>query len=68
MMTYKTRPIGEVFELEVVKLQVVEDIHCKDCFFCGDYNCFNYINKTGYCGKSLRDDRKSVIFKRINNE
>lgn len=66
MIIYKTRPIGEIFEYCKLKLQVVENEHCADCYFCGQDNCFCNICKTGYCGRSNRDDRKNVIFKRID--
>lgn len=61
-----TRPIGEIFEYRKIKLQVVENNGCEGCYF-EDKNCpINYPTKTGWCGDSTRDDRKSVIFKRIN--
>lgn len=65
MSTYKTRPIGEIFENRKVKLQVVENNNCMGCYFCGYDDCFNYRSTTGYCGGLLRDDNKNVIFKRI---
>lgn len=65
MSTYKTRPIGEIFEHREVKLQVVEREECEGCYFWGEVDCMNYRNDTGYCGDSVRDDQKNVIFKRI---
>lgn len=65
MSTYKTRPIEEIFEWRGVKLQVVEKDTCDSCFFKNDSGCFSYRNETGYCGESLREDNKSVIFKPI---
>lgn len=68
MSNYKTRPIGEIFEWRGVKLQVVENKSCKGCFFDGN-ECWNIDNvDAGLCYAKYRDDRKSVIFKRINNE
>lgn len=65
MSNYKTRPIGEVFRYGKLKLQVMENDHCINCYFCGISNCYNYIDDTGYCGESQREDNKNVIFKRI---
>lgn len=67
-MTYKTRPIGEIFEYCRLKLQVVENETCEGCFFWSNDGCLNSTNETGYCGQSMRDDKRIVIFKRINNE
>ena len=66
MSTYKTIPVGEIFEHRGIKLQVVENVHCAGCYFCGEVDCFNYRKDTGYCGESVRNDGKNVIFKRIN--
>lgn len=65
MNNYKTRPIGEIFEYCRLKLQVVENDTCEGCFFCGNGICINFSKKTGYCGASMREDNKNVIFKRI---
>lgn len=66
MSNYKTRPIGEIFEHRGIKLQVIKSNYCFDCYFCGITNCYYYMDKIGYCGESLREDNKNVIFKRIN--
>lgn len=66
MSTYKTRPVGEIFEYCKLKLQVVENETCEGCYFCSDAGCLNYRSDTGYCGESVRNDDKNVIFKRIN--
>lgn len=68
MNIYKTRPIGEIFEWHGVKLQVVEKISCKSCYFYTYKNCLNFRQNTGYCGRAMRNDDRYVIFKRINNE
>lgn len=65
MSTYKTRPIGEIFEWHGVKLQVVEKISCDGCYFRTCDDCLNFRKNTGYCGECVRDDQKNVIFKRI---
>lgn len=66
MSTYKTRPVGEIFEYCKLKLQVVENETCEGCYFWGDEGCLNYRSTTGYCGRLLRNDNTNVIFKRIN--
>lgn len=60
-----TRPIGEIFEYHRIKFQVVENETCKGCYFHQRNICINISKKTGDCGSSVRNDRKSVIFKRI---
>lgn len=65
MSTYKTRPIGEIFEYCKKKLQVVQNDRCNGCYFYGEDNCMNYRNGTGYCGECIREDQKNVIFKQI---
>ena len=66
MSTYKTRPIGEIFKYGKIKLQVVENEHCADCYFCGRRYCICFREDTGYCGEYSREDQKNVIFKRIH--
>lgn len=65
MSKYKTRPIGEIFKFCNLKLQVVENNSCDECYFMVDVGCINYLSNTGECGESMRNDRKNVIFKRI---
>lgn len=65
MMTYKTRPIGEIFEYRGSKIQVVENVTCEGCLFHCYKDCNFFRSNAGYCGESLREDNKSVIFKRI---
>lgn len=72
------REIGEQFRLTeyhpglpetITKLEVVEvpnDNNCKGCYlkgFCMSQSRFKEI--TGYCAKTFREDKKSVIFKKI---
>lgn len=67
MSTYKTKPIGEIFKYSKFKLQVIEEETCEGCIFeRGLALCLNYRGITGYCGSEVREDRKSVIFKRID--
>ena len=67
MSTYKTRPIGEIYKFYQLKLQVIEEETCEGCFFENDEPiCLNVRSYTGYCGREVREDRKSVIFKRID--
>ena len=67
MSTYKTKPIGEIFKYCELKLQVIEGETCEGCIFESDGAlCLNYRGITGYCGSEVREDRKSVIFKRID--
>ena len=63
------RKIGEIFSHGKIILQVVEESKggCRSCFFdlstgCGDEN----FNVLGLCSKYGRQDKKSVIAKKIN--
>ena len=58
------RKIGEIFEVDGVQVQCVEDKSnrcCLDCFFkhsqCWDIQCSDY----------QRMDKRSVIFKELKN-
>ena len=60
----KERKIGEVFEVDGVKVQCVENKHkinCHDCFFytleCPNTPCIDI----------KRKDKKNVIFKELKN-
>lgn len=68
MSKYKTRPIGEIFEYHKIKLQVVENKTCEGCYFYCHNICTNISKKTGYCGESVREDRKGVIFELMIEE
>ena len=61
------REIGEIFEFEEVKLQVVKGFDCgignDSCYFLGD---FNNCNPTE-CFAIKRKDRTSVKFIKIEN-
>lgn len=66
MSTYKTRPIGEIFEYRGIKLQVVERRGCEGCYFYHLSDCMIKRRINGYCGYLLREDNKNVIFKQID--
>lgn len=58
------RQIGEIFDYNGTKLEVVEGESCDECVF--RKGCFNmkaFI--LGYCGGALRSDGKYVYFKRV---
>ena len=63
------RKIGEIFEFEGTKLQVVKGFDCgtgnDSCYFEKKEKCFNYWGITGECQSSGRKDNKCVIFKEI---
>lgn len=66
------RPVGEIFEFEGTKLQVV--IHpsssCRGCYFytlC-KYDCeYQNAKGLGACDKRDRSDNNYVIFKEVND-
>lgn len=69
------RKIGEIFEYNGEWYQCVEGLYCDDCAFI-NYNCENReritlrekLTKqptTGFCNSEKRNDRKSVIFKKL---
>ena len=64
------RKIGAQFDYDGVKLEVAEweeDNGCEDCYL-SDCTCCRFdeiIDITGYCSSSERDDKKEVIFKKV---
>ena len=56
--------MGEIFEFEGIKLQVIEDnkytSHCEECYF--KYNCSGFIS--GICTPHTRKDGKFVKYKK----
>ena len=60
------RKLGEVFEYNNAKLQVIENkdgFCCNDCYFLNEgIDCYEQS-----CLKMYRHDRKSIIFKEIKN-
>lgn len=60
------RKIGEKFEFEDTKLQVVEKtVGCKGCYF-NKEDCKRVIEEIGYC--ALRKDGKRVIFQEVKTK
>ena len=60
------RKIGEVFECDGKTVKIVEGGVCTDCDL---YDNGKFCNKEqiGFCSEVYRKDKKSVIFKEINN-
>ena len=57
------REVGEIFEYEGIKLEVIEteDSSCRGCYFLDlRYKCRQQL-----CMRCLRKDRKNVIFKSV---
>ena len=64
------RKIGETFEFEGKKLQVVETANnlCFDCYFFDGVNCQRTEREGGECSDSKRADYKPVIFVEVKDE
>lgn len=60
----KTRPIGEIFDYEDIKLEVVKKFGCEGCYFRGECK-IEHIEITGPCMISERTDFESVIFEKV---
>ena len=62
------RKIGEIFECDGKKLQVIEDpFNTWDgCYFNGN-KCNNKYNERGICSSNERGDGRSVIFKKYED-
>lgn len=59
------RAIGEVFELDGVKLRVkYHTFGCNGCYFDGEY-CEDVMRVGGTCVKYNRRDRQNVIFTEV---
>lgn len=63
------RKVGEVFEFNNIKLQVIENINpltCRRCYFSDKY-CFypSIVEKIGECLDFCRLDENNVYFKEI---
>ena len=69
MEDFITRPIGEKFDYEGVRLEVVEEkeITCKGCYFIGSRACLTgeVQDIAGYCFSSVREDGNDVTFKKV---
>ena len=67
------RKIGEEFEYNGVRLKVVEEDFCENCYFRDKHeneSCARskHISVSGICSKVKREDSKSVQFIEIKNE
>lgn len=62
------REIGEIFKHNGIKLQVVEAPFCEDCYFRNEFPCFGkpHIASTGDCEYVMRNNSKSVVFKKLD--
>lgn len=58
------RKIGEVFECDGKKLQVIEDTFevCDGCYFANKGGCTDRLEIRGRCNEANRKDRHSVTF------
>ena len=61
------RKIGEIFECDGKKLQVIEDpnAQCYGCYFANDNKCDEHYIVAGVCMNNERKDDKNVLFKEI---
>lgn len=62
------RKVGEIFECDGKKLQVIEDTlnECKNCYFYGK-ECSNRKDERGECLIDKRMDGQNVIFKELRD-
>ena len=62
------RKVGEVFECDEKKLQVIEDPFevCKNCYFDGN-ECSNRKDERSECLLEKREDGQNVIFKELGD-
>ena len=66
---HKTRPIGSVFHNPQYGLiQAVESRSCEDCIFNAGPTSCKADSTVDYCSAHGREDKKSVIFKKHNND
>ena len=58
------RKIGEIFECDEKKLQVIEDSFdtCNGCYFDKEKNCRDLLDIRGKCGSFEREDKHYVSF------
>lgn len=61
------RKIGEVFECDGKRLQVIEDLiaTCSGCYFVNETNCIDRLDIRGRCNSKKREDGHNVAFKEI---
>lgn len=61
MIEYKEYKVGEIFEIDGVKLQCIERAPCVNCYFFDKHSqCYKQL-----CNPLKRRDKKNVIFKQI---
>lgn len=62
-MVLNERKIGEIFEIDGVKLQVVKDNNnnCDRCYFM--YNCSGFMSAV--CTPHTREDGKFIKYKKV---
>lgn len=63
------RKVGEIFECDGKKLQVIEDPLgvCDGCYFENNGNCTKHLEINGLCESTDRKDGHGVVFKEIND-
>lgn len=61
------RQIGEVFEYNGVKLEVIQNSACFECYFCKERIYCGVLKSTilGFCDAYNRIDSRTVIFKEV---
>ena len=63
------RKIGEIFECDGKKLQVIEDPFdiCNGCYYINETDCEDRLNIRGFCSYIKRKDKHSVTFKEVKD-
>lgn len=63
------RQIGEIFECDGKKLQVIEDPFdiCNGCYYINETDCEDRLNIRGFCSHIKRKDKHSVTFKEVKD-
>lgn len=63
---YLTRPVGQIYMDGETLVEVVEKTvpTCSECFY-RESRCGDSYARHGFCTKSNRDDKKTVIFKEV---
>ena len=63
------RKIGEIFECDGKKLQVIEDPFniCDGCYFVNETDCEDRLDIRGFCSYIRREDKHCVTFKEVKD-
>ena len=63
------RKIGEIFECDGKKLQVIEDPFdtCDGCYFVNEMECDDRLDIRGFCSYIRRKDKLCVAFKEVKD-